>query len=247
MVKTPYISIKDAVFGYQHGSKRTPVFKASETVIMPGEVTGLIGLNGTGKSTFLRSISGLQPLLAGQVKLQDLELHTASQEEIAQRVAVVLTEKIGGFNLRVKDVVRSSQLPHTGFFNRLTEAQEQLVFEAMQKCGVQDYSEKEMLTLSDGMFQKTMIARALAQQTDCILLDEPAAYLDYASRHQLYQLLQGLALQENKAILLSSHDLDLMLKYCTTLLIIDEGEMRQLTLDSARTDAGFQRLTGNFL
>jgi iron complex transport system ATP-binding protein len=92
-----------------------------------------------------------------------------------------------------------------------------------------------------------MMAKALAQETDCILLDEPSAYLDYASRHQLFQLLQGLVLQDNKAILLSSHDLDLVLRYCSSLLIIDEGHMRHLSREDARSDAGFQRLTGNFL
>jgi len=247
MVKPVCIHIKDAVFGYEESRSRSEVFSAKDIQIYSGEVTGLIGLNGSGKSTFLRSISGLQALLQGDVQLEELNLRSATQQELAKRVAVVLTEKIGGFNLHVEDVVRSAQMPYTGFFNQLTAEQNEVIRAAMQKCGVAEFAGQEMQTLSDGMFQKTMIARALAQQTACILLDEPSAYLDYASRHQLFQLLRHLAINEQKAVLLSSHDLDLMLKYCTRLLIIDDGEMRQLSLEEARSDAGFRRLTGDFL
>ena len=247
MVSTPLLRITDATFGYLKGRQPVAVFDCSDITIIPGQLTGLIGLNGSGKSTFLRSISGLQAPLKGQVLLQDLDIRLATQEQIARRVAVVLTEKIGGFNLCVEDVVRSGQMPFTGFFNQLSREQEELVQQAMEKCGVAQYAKQEMQTLSDGMFQKTMMAKALAQETDCIMLDEPSAYLDYASRHLLFQLLQGLALQDNKAILLSSHDLDLVLRYCSNLLIIDEGQMRHLSREDARSDAGFQRLTGNFL
>jgi iron complex transport system ATP-binding protein len=247
MVTEAFIQINNAAFGYLKGREKRVVFEAAEIEIRTGEVTGLIGLNGSGKSTFLRSISGLQAPLSGQFRLKAKDLLALSKQELAKHLAVVLTEKVGGFNLCVADVVRSAQMPYTGFFNKLTAAQELVVEQAIVKCGVNAYADQDIQTLSDGMFQKTMIARALAQQTDCILLDEPSAYLDYASRHQLFQLLQNLAREDQKAVVISSHDLDLMLRYCTRLLIIDEGQMRQLSTDVARQDKGFQRLTGNFL
>jgi iron complex transport system ATP-binding protein len=101
--------------------------------------------------------------------------------------------------------------------------------------------------LSDGMFQKTMIARALAQQTPFILLDEPSAFLDYASRHKLFGQLKELATNERKCILLSSHDLDLILKYCNKIALVSRGHIKVLGINEARTDAGFLEIGGGFL
>jgi iron complex transport system ATP-binding protein len=247
MVNQKYIHIHKGQFGFKKGNHAQKVLQAEDVSLYSGRLTALVGLNGSGKSTFLRSIAGLQEQLSGEYFLGGKNRLLLSRQELAEQIAVVLTEKIGGFNLKVRDVVASGQMPYTGAFNTLTEVQEKVIANAMQKAGVIEYADKDLLELSDGMFQKTMIAKALAQDTSVVLLDEPSAYLDFASRHQLFLLLRHLAESENKCVLVSSHDLDLALRYCHDLLIISEGDLRQLPIDRAREDIAFRQMSGDFI
>jgi iron complex transport system ATP-binding protein len=147
----------------------------------------------------------------------------------------------------VFDLVASGQMPYTNLFHQLNETHLKLVREAMEMTGVSALSQKPLHELSDGNFQKALIAKALAQQTQTILLDEPGAYLDYGSKHRLFEWLQKLAKEQNKCILASSHDLHLVRKYCNKLLLLSDGSAELVDTDVAITRPAFLALGGSYL
>ena len=208
MKDQPLILVKDARIGYRRTQSDLNILRELNFSFYAGDFIGVVGLNGIGKSTFLKTMCGLLPLLGGSVWVEGKNISEIAQEEMAKKIAIVLTEKIGGFNLTAHDVVASGQMPYTNSFNQLKPQHYEVISKAIDACGITDHQHKPVNELSDGLFQKTVIAKALAQQTPVILLDEPTAFLDYASKHQLFLLLQALSANENKCVLVSSHDLD---------------------------------------
>lgn len=247
MVEPAFIQIKDAVFGYKLKGRHKEIVTISHLELQAATFYGIIGSNGSGKSTFLRSICGLQDILSGSIYINTVPLYEINKQQLAEQLAIVLTQRVGGFNLRVKDAVQSARMPFTNWYNNLQNDDITAVNAAISTAGIEDIVDIPLHELSDGMFQKTMIARALAQQSKGIALDEPSAYLDYASKHKTFLLLQQLSLHSQKCIMASSHDLDLLLKYAGTLLLIDKGTVRSLTIDAAKSDEGFRALSGDFL
>ena len=243
----PFIDIKNAVFGYSQKGRHKEVFRIDSLQLSTARFYTIVGNNGSGKSTFLRTITGLQPLLQGSIKVAGVAIDAIEKQTMAKLLAIVLTNRVGGFNLSVKDAVQSARMPFTNWYNKLTETDLIAVEEAIKTVGIGDYLNVPLHELSDGMFQKTMIARALAQNTATIALDEPSAYLDYASKHRLFMLLQHLSEQQQKCVLATTHDLDLALKYSHELLFIENGNLRQLAVAEAKADLGFRALSGDFL
>jgi iron complex transport system ATP-binding protein len=246
-VKEPInIRVKGASFGY---AKKNPVEVLSgvNLTFNGGDFVGIVGLNGTGKSTFIKSLCGLLPLLDGDILFNGKSIRQLSLNEISRQAAIVLTEKIGGFNLTVFDAVAAGQMPYTNSFNRLEQPHIAAISEAIGSCGISSFVNKPLTELSDGMFQKTMIARAIAQQTPLMLLDEPTAFLDYASKHNLFSQLRALSDNENKCILLSSHDLDLVTKYCKAVAVVSGAGIKLMTVENARKDQGFLNIGGGFI
>lgn len=241
------ISIKNARLGYKKSGTEISVLKNIGLDFYAGDVIGIVGLNGVGKSTLLKTLCGLLPPLAGEVRLAGELITEIALSELAKKIAIVLTEKIGGFNLTTYDVVAAGQMPYTNSFNRLTKKHKEIIKAAIEVCGLKEHQFKLINELSDGLFQKTIIAKALAQQTPVLLLDEPSAFLDYASKHDLFLLLKDLALKENKCVLLSSHNLDLLLKYCSKLVVIEEKSAQLISVDEAKTNAAFLRIGGGFI
>lgn len=173
-----------------------------------------MGRNGTGKSTLLRTVAGLQPQLAGEVVRPD-------------SVGIVLTQVPELQNTTVREMVAYGRLAHTGFFGRLRDEDYTLADQAIREVGIEALTSRLLTTLSDGEKQKTMIARAIAQQSPLLLLDEPAAFLDYPSRRELMRLLTTLTRHHRKTVLLSTHDVELATQYADVLWIIDH---RHLTI-----------------
>jgi iron complex transport system ATP-binding protein len=247
MVTAEGLRVCDAVMGYRKGSHNRVVLRNVSFLCGAGTMTGVVGLNGSGKSSLLKSVSGLIPLLGGSVEIAGRPLHQLNALEVAQQVSVVLTEKISGFNLDVFSAVAAGQLPYTNAFHRIEPKHEQVINDSLALTGMADAASVPLEELSDGMFQKTMIARALAQQTRVMLLDEPLAYLDYGSRHELLIMLRRLCAEQGKCILLTTHDLDLMIKYCDRVIIVSDGGATSCVISEALNHPSFVRIGGGFL
>ena len=193
-----------------------------------GELTALVGRNGTGKSTLLRAITGLGERIGGDILLGDKSIDSLSTAELATMVAFVTTDKVRIANLRCRDVVALGRAPYTNWIGRMQEQDEEIVMRSMELVGMSDYANKTMDRMSDGECQRIMIARALAQQTPIILLDEPTAFLDMPNRYELCTLLQRLAHEEQKCILFSTHELDIALALCDSIALISPPQLHLL-------------------
>lgn len=190
-----------------------------------GELVALIGVNGGGKSTLLNTLAGLQKPLGGSISVQGEPLATLSAAERARRLAVVFTGRPQAGLLDVRSVVALGRQPWTGHFGRLTTEDLQLVDEAMDLLGVTAYAERSLQRLSDGEAQRVMIARALAQDTPILLLDEPMAYLDLVNRSRLLGTLRSLARDRRKAVLFSTHDIHSALHSCDRVFLIHDQRL----------------------
>lgn len=196
-----------------------------------GRLVCLLGPNGAGKSTLLRTLCGFQPPIAGTVTISGNDITTMSAAEVARLVSVVLTDRPLTPSLTATEMVGMGRAPYTGFWGRLSDDDHRLVSEAMQTVGVDSLATRRMGRLSDGERQKVMIAKALAQHTPVIVLDEPTAFLDYPSKVAVMKTLARLAHDEGKTILMSTHDLELAAQLGDELMEIENKHIRKITAD----------------
>ena len=198
--------------------------------LQAGEMVCMLGPNGCGKSTLLRTLAGLQPALGGEYKLV-----TDGEEPTAREIALVLTERLSMDNTTVHDVVAMGRYPYTSFLGGLTPQDEAIVAESLQQVGFDlstfDFHLSPFNAHSDGEKQRILIAKALAQQTPVILLDEPTAHLDLPHRILILRLLRRLAHEQNKTVLISTHELDLALALSDRILLMTPG--KGIRLDTA--------------
>ena len=230
------VTLQDLGIGYLSKDSTKWVAQHLNGVIHGGELTCLLGRNGIGKSTLLRTLSAFQPALEGEVLMGDSPLSTCSDKELSQRIGVVLTEKPDVRNMTVAEMVGMGRSPYTGFWGTLSENDRQIVDEALLLVGIGELRGRMIHTLSDGERQKVMIAKALAQQTSVIYLDEPTAFLDFPSKVEMLQLLRNLAHEEQKTIFLSTHDVELSLQLADTIWLMEPkclhiGTPQQLALE----------------
>lgn len=188
-----------------------------------GTLSAIVGRNGTGKSTLLRVMAGLARPLSGSVTVGAENIAACRPRELAAAVGFVSTERIRVTNLKVRDVVALGRTPYTNWIGRLAPDDEAAVAEALAQVGMSDFAAKEIETLSDGEAQRVMIARALAQDTPVILLDEPTAFLDLPNRYELCLLLRRLARERGKTVVFSSHDLSIVMELADRLLVLEPG------------------------
>lgn len=196
-----------------------------------GEVVSLLGRNGAGKSTLIKTICGFVPALGGSVSIMGRDVSHFSKDELARTVGVVLTEKVSAGGVTVRELVSLGRYPHTGFFDRLAAFDRDVVDRAMSAVGILSKADCHLSEMSDGEKQKAFVAKALAQECPLIILDEPTAFLDITSRIELMKLLSNLAHDENKAVLISTHDLDLSMRYSDRLLILADASIISGTPD----------------
>ena len=194
--------------GYRTGKQEKIVHSDLNFELKAGELTCLLGANGAGKSTLLRTLSASQPPLGGELLLMGKPLDKYSEKERSRTIGVVLTDRTFAGGLTVYELVGLGRQPHTGFFGRLTKEDKRIIEEAMENVGIAHKARNYTAELSDGERQKVMIAKALVQECPLILLDEPTAFLDVVSRIEIMHLLHRLAQEQNKAILLSTHDIE---------------------------------------
>jgi iron complex transport system ATP-binding protein len=218
------ILLKNLSIGYRQKTDSRKVLKDINLSIFSGELICLLGPNGIGKSTLLRTLSGLLPKLSGTIMINSRALEEYSEKELSKQVGVVLTDHPQLRNMRVEELVALGRAPYTNFFGGLSSEDKVFVDEAISLVGIDKLRGRMIRELSDGERQKVMIARALAQQTPVIILDEPTAFLDFPSKVEVMKLLRNLAHDMHKTILLSTHDLDLAVRLADTLLqVADSG------------------------
>lgn len=232
------IKLQDLTLGY---GERI-LFKDANIGFGWGEFTALIGRNGTGKSTLLRTIAALAKPLSGEVIVDCRSLHEMSPREIASKISFVSTEEIRITNLKVADVVGLGRAPYTNWIGSLSKDDHEKLEQSLELVGMSAFACKAMDTLSDGERQRVMIARALAQDTPIILLDEPTAYLDLPNRYEICLLLRRLAHTQGKTILFSTHDLSIALELCDTIAMIEGGQFYYGTAQSLIANHEIQRL-----
>lgn len=253
------IECKSLAIGYKEKYKK-------ETILIPdfsielheSELTALIGPNGAGKTTLLKTISGNLSPITGEITLLGKNQKNYSSVELAKLISIVLTDRILDQHIKVFDVVATGRYPYTGFWATLNHHDQSVIINSMEMVGVESFANRTFNTLSDGERQKVMIAKALAQNTPIIFLDEPAAFLDYPSKIELIHLLQNLVKRHNKTILFSSHDLELVLRSADRLWLVAPGKHivtdipEQLIFDGVieqyfnRTGLRFDAMKGQF-
>ena len=226
------IILKNLSIGYRTKNSTRIVAESINATIRSGELTCLLGANGVGKSTLLRTLSAFQPKLGGEIVIRSLEsadrsqeIETFSDKELSRIIGVVLTEKPDIRNMTVRELVALGRSPYTGFWGTLHEDDWQVVEEAIDAVRIGSLRERMVHTLSDGERQKVMIAKALAQQTPVIFLDEPTAFLDFPSKVEMMQLLRRLAIEAQKTIFLSTHDFELALQVADRLWLMEKQKL----------------------
>lgn len=196
-----------------------------------GELCALVGRNGAGKSTLLRALTSNDKAIINGTPLAQL-----SPEKMAQTVAIVTTERIRIENLLVEDLVAMGRAPYTNWVGHLQDIDREIVREAIEAVGMSNFAKRDTSSLSDGELQRAMIARAIAQQTPIILLDEPTAFLDIPTRFEVCRLLADLAHKQGKCILFSTHDVDSALPVCDSFAIIENATLRKVATSEAATE-----------
>ncbi len=189
-----------------------------------GEMVCLLGQNGVGKSTLMRTLANLQPAISGELLLDSHMISSLDRSAIARKLGIVTTEKIGVSNMTVRNLVSLGRHPYTDWWGKEKKEDKEKIEWAIDTCRINFIEHMKLGELSDGQFQKVMIARALAQDTDVILLDEPTAHLDVVNRYEIFQLLSGIKEKENKAIVISTHEIDLSAKFADKLWLMDFNE-----------------------
>lgn len=197
------------------------LLKDATTSFAKATLTSLIGRNGTGKSTLLRAIAGLNPHYSGEIFLDGKNLRDLHPAATARTLAFVSTRPARIPAMRCRDIVAIGRAPYTNWIGHMQKEDEEIVMNSLEAVNMLDYADRTIQTMSDGECQRIMIARALAQDTPIILLDEPTSFLDMPSRYELVDLLRRLAHDQGKCIIFSTHELDLATRYADTVALID--------------------------
>lgn len=228
----------DLAIGYLMRRKINIVMQNLSLQARKGELVALIGRNGTGKSTLLRTLVGLQPALGGKIKLQGKELNTVGSSLLPRIVSFTSTEPVAVHNIRVRDVIALGRFPFTNWIGTLTPEDEDAVSKAIEATGLIQLAGRSIDNISDGERQRTLIARSLAQDTGLLVMDEPTAFLDLPSRYSIVSLLRKLTRERDKCVIYSTHDLDTAINEADRIWLmtgegIAEGAPEDLILNGA--------------
>ncbi|MDE7420768.1 MAG: ABC transporter ATP-binding protein [Muribaculaceae bacterium] len=233
------IELKDVTTGY----KNKPVTRDINAYLLAGELTCLLGPNGAGKSTLLKTLSAFIPPLRGEIMIEGKDLKQINARMLARSIAVVLTQRPSTMNMTVEELVAVGRSPYTSFFGGLHAADKEVVDRSISLVGIDDLRHRNVNTLSDGERQKALIAKALAQQTQIIFLDEPTAFLDYPSKVEIMKLLYTIAREEDKTVFMSTHDIELALQIADKIWLLDKIHGLQIGIPE---DLAYNGLLGEY-
>jgi iron complex transport system ATP-binding protein len=223
----------DLAIGY--GTKR--LASDLNLAIEPGKLIGLIGQNGVGKSTLMRTLAGFQKALNGAVHIDEMPISQYKPIDLARKISVVLTEKPSAQNLTVLELISLGRHPYSGWFGQLRKEDVDAMEQAFEQCQIHYLLDKRLHQLSDGQLQKVMIARALAQDTELILLDEPTSHLDLRNKVDVLELLKEISLA-GKSILISTHEITLAANVCDLFWGMDFGKPIQVGNPTTQLESG---------
>ena len=235
------VILQNLSIGYTHKSQQRVVASKLNATIYSGQLTCLLGRNGVGKSSLLRTLAAFLPPLAGDILIQNDSLASLTDKAISRLIGIVLTERPHVRNMSVIEMVAMGRAPYTGFWGKLEDDDKEVVQQAIRQTGIEALKHRQIQTLSDGERQKVMIAKALAQQTPIIYLDEPTAFLDFPSKVETMQLLHRLATEEEKTIFLSTHDVELALQLADCIWLMEDEGLQVGTPQELATQGVLQR------
>lgn len=183
----------------------------------------IVGVNGVGKSTLLRTLGNLQPRLSGVLSIDGKEIEKYNNQLLAEKISLVLTESIASKNMTVWELVALGRQPYTNWIGTLTKTDELKIEEALVLVEIESLREKPCYQLSDGQLQRVLMARAIAQDTSILLLDEPTTHLDLYHKAHIFKLLRTIAHKTNKTVVLTTHEIELAIQLCDKLLLLQEN------------------------
>ena len=227
------IEAADVSVGYHLRRTTTVALSQVSFMLHRGEVAALVGSNGAGKSTLLRSITGMQPILSGTVRIGGLKLDTMPRRDRAQRIAVVLSDRLEPPGLRVEEVVALGRHPHHGWRTQHTERDDEVITAAIASAGIDHLIGRRCAELSDGERQRVAIARAIAQEPEVLVLDEPTAFLDPKGKARMMSLVRRLTAGGTFAAIIASHDLGLVLPHANQVWVAGQHLLTVGSLEDA--------------
>ncbi len=219
------LKIENLSIGYSSKKSKTVVASNINIKFKKGELIGLVGANGIGKSTLLRTLTKVQEPLKGDISIKNLYLKDYTPLDLAKTLSLVLTESVASKNLSVFELIALGRQPYTNWIGNLSKEDIKITKNAISQVKIEHLKHKKCLELSDGQLQNVMIARALAQDTDLIILDEPTTHLDMYHKAYVLKLLQRLAKDTGKTILFSSHEIDLAIQLCDSIIVMTENNV----------------------
>ena len=219
------LKIENLSIGYASKKERSIIASNLNMEIEKGAFVCLLGKNGIGKSTLLRTLSKIQPSFDGEILLNDIPLHNYSANELAQKISLVLTEKLPESNLTVFELIALGRQPYTNWIGKLSGKDIEKINLSMKQTHIEHLSNSKFYELSDGQLQRVLISRALAQDTDIIILDEPTAHLDVQHKMETFQLLKNLAKELHKTILVSTHEIHQAIQSANELWLMTDDNL----------------------
>lgn len=223
MTVSTILTTENLSIGYPSKKGDACIASGIHLALPQGQLVGLIGINGAGKSTLLRTLSGLQSPLSGNITLNKTFLTSTPPQELAQQLSVVLTGQSVSKNLTVSELVSLGRQPYTNWLGSLSDTDINIITKALKATDTDTLKDKKCYELSDGQLQRVLIARALAQDTNVIILDEPMTHLDLHHKAAILKLLTQISHEQQKTVLFSTHDIELVLPLCDQMIILQEG------------------------
>ncbi|PLX09947.1 MAG: ABC transporter ATP-binding protein [Marinilabiliales bacterium] len=223
------LQIKDLEIGYNHALTNN-----INLSVKKGEIICIIGRNGTGKSTLLNTLSGVNPQLNGNIIIDNIDLSKLKAENRATKISYVPSKQEYLSNLKVIDLVSMGRSPYTNIFDKKSGEDNTKINKALLDFELKNLKHKNLCSISDGERQKAIICRAFVQETPIILLDEPTAFLDYYSKHKLLNLLNSLAKEQNRSIVFSTHDLEIAFQYVNKVWLFEENQVNQYNIEELK-------------
>lgn len=221
------LSTSNLSIGYQSKKEKNIIAENLNLTFEEGKLISLVGGNGIGKSTLLRTITGIQKPIAGTVMLKEKEIHDYESLALAQNLSLVLTEKLPPSNLSVFELIALGRQPYTNWLGKLSAEDLEKINQAIMLTHIEHLIDKKHHEISDGQLQIVLIARALAQDTPLIILDEPTTHLDLFHKVSIFKLLKKLSQETNKCILFSTHDIDLAIQLSDEMIVMSESSVEQ--------------------